>query len=114
MWTLGRFLPLAIGDKVHVENKYWKNFIMLLMIMDILFAPTFRRDDCGYLGSLINDHHYLFVLLVIEFININYNWNLYTLLSHFFLYSSSWSIYLSQCCSVIKCMLISFSLTHNL
>ena len=62
MWTLGRFLPLAIGE-VPVENKYWKNLIMFLMIMDTLFAPTFRRDDCGYLESLINDHHVNFRLL---------------------------------------------------
>ena len=63
MWTLGRFLLLFIGDEVPVENKYWENLLMLLMIMDILFAPTFRRDDCGYLESLINDHYVNFRLL---------------------------------------------------
>ena len=57
MWTLGQFLPLVIGDKVPPQNKYWINFINLLIIIDILFAPKVHSSECGYLESLISDHH---------------------------------------------------------
>ena len=62
-WTLGHFLPLVVGDLVPVDNKYWANFIILLSIMDILFAPTVKKTLCGYLESLISDHHINFKVL---------------------------------------------------
>ena len=60
MWTFGRFLPLVIGHLVPEEDEYWQNFIRLLEIMDYLFARTFFAEDCGYLESLISDHHVSF------------------------------------------------------
>jgi len=60
MWTLGRFLPLVVGDLVPRNNQYWNNYLIHLQIMEILFAPKLTPDDCGYLESLISDHHYAF------------------------------------------------------
>ena len=60
MWTFGRFLPLIIGHLIPEEDEHWQNFIRLLEIMDYLFARTFLAEDCGYLESLISDHHMAF------------------------------------------------------
>ena len=60
MWTLARFLPLAIGHIVPEGNEYWENFLRLLDIMDVLFARCIPTELCGYLESLISDHHSTF------------------------------------------------------
>ena len=60
MWTIGRFLPLAIGHMVPEGCDYWDNFIRLLDIIDILFARQIPVEECGYLESLISDHHLTF------------------------------------------------------
>ena len=60
MWTLGRFLPLAIGHMVPDNDPHWQNFLCLLNIMDILFARRLSVEDCGYLETLISDHHLMF------------------------------------------------------
>lgn len=64
MWTLGRFLPLAIGHLVANGGKFWLNFICLL---DILFARSISIQDCAYLEALISDHHTSFK----ELYNVN-------------------------------------------
>lgn len=63
MWTLARFLPLAIGHLVPNNEPHWYNFLRLLEIMDILFARKVSKEDCGYLESLISDHHIAFCQL---------------------------------------------------
>lgn len=60
MWTLARFLPLAIGHLVPETDPHWQNFLRLLEIMDILFSRTVSKEDCGYLESMISDHHTAF------------------------------------------------------
>ena len=66
MWTLGRFLPLAIGHVIPEESEHWENFLRLLDIMDILFARRIPVEECGYLESLISDHHLCFKQLYPE------------------------------------------------
>ena len=63
MWTLGRFLPLAIGHLISKDNEYWINYLRLLNIMDILFSPRVSKEDCSYLEALIYEHHYTLKLL---------------------------------------------------
>ena len=63
MWLLGRLLPVAIGDLVPTDHAHWNNYLLLLDIMDRLFAPVILREDPGYLESLILDHHHEFVRL---------------------------------------------------
>ena len=60
MWTLACFLPFVIGHKIPEGNGNWENFLRLLEIMDILFCPHIPKEECGYLESLISDHHLCF------------------------------------------------------
>lgn len=60
MWSLARFLPLAIGHMIPEGDDNWENFLHLLEIVDILFARRIPTDECGYLESLIHDHHQCF------------------------------------------------------
>lgn len=63
MWTLGRFLPLVIGQLIPEEDENWENFLCLRDIMDIIFAYPVHRSACGELEALISDHHSSFVEL---------------------------------------------------
>ena len=60
MWALARFLPLAIGHLIPEGDAHWENFLLLLDITDILFARPIAKEACGYLESLISDHHSCF------------------------------------------------------
>lgn len=60
MWTLARFLPLAIGHLIPEAEEHWENFLLLLDIIDVLFARPIATEACGYLESLISDHHSCF------------------------------------------------------
>ena len=60
MWTFGRYLPFVIGHLVPKESEHWVNFLSLLEIMDILFSRRIPFEKCGYLESLIGDHHQSF------------------------------------------------------
>lgn len=66
MWTLGRFLPLVIGHLIPEDNPHWNNYIRLLSIMNIVFAPHISKEDCSYLETLISDHHHSFKKLYPE------------------------------------------------
>lgn len=57
MWTFGRFLPFIIGHLIPKDSEHWNNFLFLLEIMDIIFARRIPVEECGYLESLISDHH---------------------------------------------------------
>lgn len=57
MWTFGRYLPFVIGHLVPKEDEKWINFLSLLEIMDIVFSRSIPVEECGYLESLIRDHH---------------------------------------------------------
>lgn len=55
MWCLGRFLPLLIGSKVPEGDLFWENFLMLLTVMDYVFAPTTTADKADYVTMLVED-----------------------------------------------------------
>ena len=55
MWCLGRFLPLIVGDLVPNEGLYWDNYIMLLDIVDEIFAPVTSSDRADYVGMIVED-----------------------------------------------------------
>ena len=57
MWCLGRLLPLMIGDLVSEDDETWELFLLLLTIMDYVFAPKASGDSVAYVRMLINDHH---------------------------------------------------------
>ena len=55
MWCLRRFLPLLIGHLVPEGNSFWDNFLMLLTIMDYVFAPVTTADKADYIAMLVED-----------------------------------------------------------
>ena len=55
MWCLARMLPLMIGDLVEEDDR-WTNFLRLLQIEEIVFAPTLSVQLAAYLGTLIDDY----------------------------------------------------------
>ena len=60
MWCLGRLLPLMIRDRVPNDNERWKNFLLLLSIMDYVLAPAISLDCVVHLRELIHDRHETF------------------------------------------------------
>jgi hypothetical protein len=55
MWCLGRYLPLLIGDLVPYDDPHWGNYIMLLDIVDEVFAPVTTPDRADYVAMLVED-----------------------------------------------------------
>lgn len=49
MWLLGRLLPQMIGHWIPRENEHWLSYLLLLDIVDILFAPCITVDDVSFL-----------------------------------------------------------------
>lgn len=60
MWCLGRLLPLMIGSQIPQDNIYWLNYLVLLNIIDYLFAPVISHECIDHLQVLIADHHSTF------------------------------------------------------
>ena len=63
MWCLCRLLPLMIGYRVSKTDRQWLNFIQLLEIIDIVFAPVISKDTIAYLRVIIEEHHESFIQL---------------------------------------------------
>ena len=55
MWCLARMLPLLIGDLTTEGYSHWKNFLLLLQIQEILFAPATSPELAAYLAALISN-----------------------------------------------------------
>ena len=47
MWLLGCILPLIIGDLVPEGEAKWKNFLVMMRIVDLLFAPDNHWRSSG-------------------------------------------------------------------
>ena len=63
MWLLGRILPYMIGEHIPPTDEHWQNYLQLLQIVDLLFAPSISEDEVGYLYVLITEHHHKFISL---------------------------------------------------
>lgn len=59
-WTLGRFLPLLIGDLVTHDHKHWTCFLYLHDILEICMAPCVSPMTLSFLSELIRIHLDLF------------------------------------------------------
>ena len=57
MWCLARLLPLMVGNEIPIDDEYWDNFLVLLQMMDYIFAPTLTREAVAHLKILIEEHH---------------------------------------------------------
>ena len=63
MWCLARLLPLMVGSKIPNDDPHWCNFLLMLTIVDYVFAPVLAPDRREYLKELIDDHHKSFIQL---------------------------------------------------
>ncbi len=52
-----------VGKHVPEGDEHWENYLLMLEITDILFAPEISVDDIGYLKILIELHHEAFTTL---------------------------------------------------
>ena len=57
MWCLARLLPLMIGKEISTEDDCWYNYLLLLEMLDYIFAPTLTTEAVAQLRVIINDHH---------------------------------------------------------
>lgn len=60
---LVRYLPFMIGDMISKENKYWKFFLHLRRIGDIVTSPRLRKAETSDLRVLIQKHNLLYLEL---------------------------------------------------
>lgn len=66
MWCLARNVPLFVQDLVTEEMKpKFKVILMLLDIMDIVFAPKISVGSVKQLSELISEHNFLFKTVLI-------------------------------------------------
>ena len=65
MLLLIRILPLMIGDLIPCSD-YWKCFITLTKIVDIIMSSFASADICAILKVLIEEHHRCFIALYTE------------------------------------------------
>lgn len=66
MSTLVKFLGLIIGDLIPVKNKFWELYMILREIICIIETSILTRETCELLGTLISEHHKLYLDLFKE------------------------------------------------
>ena len=52
-----------IGHWIPRDNEHWLSYLLLLEIVDILFAPDVTAEYISLLSVLIQDHHNDFVVI---------------------------------------------------
>ena len=57
---LCQIIPFIMGECVPEDDKFWKYFILLQKIFDIVFSPIVSRGHCAVLRQLIEEHHSIF------------------------------------------------------
>lgn len=53
-------MPLIFGDLVQRDDEYWHLLILLLQIVNIVFAPVLTDGMTTFLKHIIVEHHQLF------------------------------------------------------
>ena len=60
MWCLARLVPLMLGNDVPLSDKHRECFLLMLTIIDYVFAPVTSIEIIPYLQQLIKEHHEMF------------------------------------------------------
>ena len=60
MWCLGRLLPLMIAVDIPLHDQHWECFLLMMTIVDYVFAPVTSSDLLDYIREVIETHHHLF------------------------------------------------------
>lgn len=63
MWLLGKLLPIIIGDLVPEGDPKWMNYLLMMKIVDVLFAQATTEDLVSKLAWQIEEHHREFTKL---------------------------------------------------
>ena len=58
-WSLVRFLPLIIGNRVPEGDQTWEVILELKDLVELLATPFYTLDSLSYLQSKISDHRQL-------------------------------------------------------
>ena len=66
MWSLLKYLPLIIDDKIQHDNNYWLFLLHLSKLVDLISAPSFTHGMIAYLSQLISEHLHLFKQLFVN------------------------------------------------
>lgn len=56
MWCLARMFPLLIGDLIPEGDDHWENFLCLLKIEEVVFAPVTSTQLAAYLAVLVEQY----------------------------------------------------------
>ena len=51
--ALERLLPAMTADKIPDDDRHWINYLLLLKIMQYLFAPAISKEECHYFLEVI-------------------------------------------------------------
>ena len=62
-WTLGRLLPLMVGEMVPEDDDNQQHYLTTLQISNYLLAPEIHPDEVAYLNVILPAHHETFVQL---------------------------------------------------
>ena len=58
-----RNMPLIFGDVINEDDQHWQLLLLLLQIINIIFAPVVSAGMTVFLKHLIIEHHHLFKTL---------------------------------------------------
>ena len=70
MFTLLRFLPILIGDKVHEKDEHWSLITHLPLLNDMVFATAVTSGSISFMESVIFDHLTVFKNLFEETVHL--------------------------------------------
>lgn len=62
-WTLGRLLPVMVGDVIPEDDKNWEHQLTTIETANYMLAPEIHLDEVAYLGVILAEHHKTFVEL---------------------------------------------------
>ena len=62
-WTLGRLLPVMVGDLIPEDDKNWEHYLTTIEIANYMLAPEIHPDEVAYLGTILPEHHKTFAEL---------------------------------------------------
>lgn len=66
-FALLKYLPLAIGSDIPIDNKYWEFLLHLSVMVDLIFAKQFTHDMVVYLEDVISQHLSTYLELFADF-----------------------------------------------
>ena len=57
-------LPLMIGKDVSASDEHWSNFLVLLEILDYVFAPTLAHEAVAYFVKVVYSNLFSYLEII--------------------------------------------------